>query len=43
MVIDNRQRDETAYHRLTGQRLDEIIIVFRETGRLSLLGNGLPN
>jgi fatty-acyl-CoA synthase len=41
MVIFNRQRGETTYHRLTAQRFNDIVIGFKETGRLPLLG--IPN
>ncbi len=43
MVIYNRQRGESAYHRLTAHRFNGIVSGFRETGRFSLIGPGLPN
>jgi hypothetical protein len=43
MVIYNRQRGEVIYHRLSDQRINDIVTGFRETGRFSPPGTGLPN
>lgn len=43
MIVFDRRRGETSYHRLTEERFRDIAAGFEETGRSSLLGTGLPN